>query len=416
MPPGLIVGDLRVAGPERHQPVRDARSYYANNLVAGGAPSRSPTVRSSRTPAGATQAQARAAHGQEHAGPLGEGARRSRAAAPGVDGNPELEGQELHLATAVTTRDARRLVVPRRRRAPRRRLGPRIHSVRVSVTDRCNFRCRYCMPAEGLAMVAKHEVLTFEEIAPLSCGPGAHGCPRGAAHRGRAARATRLARARATPRRRARGVEDLSLTTNGVLLDRLAAPAGRRRAPPAQRLARLALARALRADHPPRRARSRPRGLDAAAARRASCDRSRSTASPSAASPRARSRRCAELARRKPLRRALHRVHAARRRPIAGDADQVLSGAEIRAIIEERYGPLHGDPGAGGLDRAALPLRRRRGRAGLRQPRVRAVLLELRPHPRSPPTGSCAPVCSRVANGICRRRCATAPAMPSSRR
>ena len=31
------------------------------------------------------------------------------------------------------------------------RLGRRIHDLRISVTDRCNFRCTYCMPAEGLA-------------------------------------------------------------------------------------------------------------------------------------------------------------------------------------------------------------------------------------------------------------------------
>ena len=36
--------------------------------------------------------------------------------------------------------------------------------LRVSVTDRCNFRCTYCMPAEGLAWLPKSEILTFEEI------------------------------------------------------------------------------------------------------------------------------------------------------------------------------------------------------------------------------------------------------------
>jgi cyclic pyranopterin phosphate synthase len=39
--------------------------------------------------------------------------------------------------------------------------------LRVSVTDRCNFRCTYCMPAEGLPWLPKEEVLTFEEIARL---------------------------------------------------------------------------------------------------------------------------------------------------------------------------------------------------------------------------------------------------------
>ena len=41
----------------------------------------------------------------------------------------------------------------------------RVHrDLRISVTDRCNFRCTYCMPEEGLAWVPRDQVLTFEEI------------------------------------------------------------------------------------------------------------------------------------------------------------------------------------------------------------------------------------------------------------
>ena len=36
--------------------------------------------------------------------------------------------------------------------------------LRISVTDRCNFRCRYCMPAEGMNWLPRSEILTFEEI------------------------------------------------------------------------------------------------------------------------------------------------------------------------------------------------------------------------------------------------------------
>ena len=39
--------------------------------------------------------------------------------------------------------------------------------LRVSVTDRCNFRCTYCMPAEGLVWLPKSEILTFEEMTRL---------------------------------------------------------------------------------------------------------------------------------------------------------------------------------------------------------------------------------------------------------
>jgi GTP 3',8-cyclase len=42
-----------------------------------------------------------------------------------------------------------------------------IEDLRVSVTDRCNFRCQYCMPAEGLPWLERAEILTFEEIARL---------------------------------------------------------------------------------------------------------------------------------------------------------------------------------------------------------------------------------------------------------
>ena len=45
--------------------------------------------------------------------------------------------------------------------------GREIRSLRVSVTDKCNFRCRYCMPAEGLEWLPREEVLSFEEIARL---------------------------------------------------------------------------------------------------------------------------------------------------------------------------------------------------------------------------------------------------------
>src|SRR5207248_6913850 len=45
--------------------------------------------------------------------------------------------------------------------------GRLIGDLRVSVTDRCNFRCQYCMPAEGLPWLERTEVLTYEEITRL---------------------------------------------------------------------------------------------------------------------------------------------------------------------------------------------------------------------------------------------------------
>jgi GTP 3',8-cyclase len=101
--------------------------------------------------------------------------------------------------------------------------GRAVGSVRVSVTDKCNFRCAYCMPAEGLEWLPKQEVLSFEEITRLV---------RVLARMG--VREVRLTGGEPLVRRDlpelvrmlavVPGVEDLSLTTNGVLLDRLAGP------------------------------------------------------------------------------------------------------------------------------------------------------------------------------------------------
>ena len=42
--------------------------------------------------------------------------------------------------------------------------GRKIEYIRVSVTDRCNLRCIYCMPPEGVPAVPHSEILTFDEI------------------------------------------------------------------------------------------------------------------------------------------------------------------------------------------------------------------------------------------------------------
>jgi GTP 3',8-cyclase len=51
--------------------------------------------------------------------------------------------------------------------APNDRLGRPLRSLRVSVTDRCNLRCNYCMPQEEYVWLPRQELLTFEEIALL---------------------------------------------------------------------------------------------------------------------------------------------------------------------------------------------------------------------------------------------------------
>src|SRR5436190_21840396 len=101
--------------------------------------------------------------------------------------------------------------------------GREIKSLRVSVTDKCNFRCRYCMPAEGLEWLGRDEVLSFEENERLVRVLAAMGVDE-----------VRLTGGEPLVRRdlpvlvgmlgAIGGVRDLSLTTNGVLLDRLAGP------------------------------------------------------------------------------------------------------------------------------------------------------------------------------------------------
>jgi cyclic pyranopterin phosphate synthase len=100
--------------------------------------------------------------------------------------------------------------------------GRAITDLRVSVTDRCNFRCRYCMPAEGMPWLAREEILSFEEITRLVrilAGMGITDV--------RLTGGEPLAR-REFPRlvsmlRPIDGLRDLSVTTNGYLLERDAA-------------------------------------------------------------------------------------------------------------------------------------------------------------------------------------------------
>jgi GTP 3',8-cyclase len=101
--------------------------------------------------------------------------------------------------------------------------GREIKSLRVSVTDKCNFRCRYCMPAEGLEWLERDELLTFEEIARLVRVLARMGVDEvrltGGEPLVRRDLPTLVGMLAQTP-----GLRDLSLTTNGVLLDRFAAP------------------------------------------------------------------------------------------------------------------------------------------------------------------------------------------------
>jgi GTP 3',8-cyclase len=216
-----------------------------------------------------------------------------------------------------------------------------IKSVRVSVTDKCNFRCTYCMPAEGLEWLARDEILSFEEIARIVGVLARLGVDE-----------VRLTGGEPLVRRdlpvlveqiaRIDGVHDLSLTTNGVLLDRLARPlvdAGLQRlnvsldtlnhvrfAEITRRDALDAVLRGL--EEAERHPQLRPIKVNCVAVKGFT-----ETEVPA----------LAELARRKP-----YVVRFIEFMPLDADEawreDDVLTGAEIRAIIEEHYGPLEEVP------------------------------------------------------------------------
>jgi cyclic pyranopterin phosphate synthase len=46
--------------------------------------------------------------------------------------------------------------------------GRVVRDLRIAVTDRCNFRCTYCMPEEGMEWMPRSEILTFEEITRIA--------------------------------------------------------------------------------------------------------------------------------------------------------------------------------------------------------------------------------------------------------
>jgi cyclic pyranopterin phosphate synthase len=104
---------------------------------------------------------------------------------------------------------------------PRDTLGRRLHDLRISVTDRCNFRCVYCMPRAVFgpdhAFLPREETLTFEEITRLVGIFTRLGVEKvrltGGEPLVRRELTTLVATLAKLP-----GVQDLTLTTNGVLL------------------------------------------------------------------------------------------------------------------------------------------------------------------------------------------------------
>ncbi len=97
-----------------------------------------------------------------------------------------------------------------------------INYLRISVTDRCNLRCVYCMPAEGIALMSHYDILSYEEIFTLVKAAAELGI-----NRVRLTGGEPLVRAGLTDLIRLidsiETIDDISLTTNGILLAQHAA-------------------------------------------------------------------------------------------------------------------------------------------------------------------------------------------------
>ena len=101
------------------------------------------------------------------------------------------------------------------------RFNRTIDYLRVSVTDRCNLRCRYCMPEEGIRLLDHKDILSYEEITEVVEAAVKKGI-----------RKIRLTGGEPLVRKgitslvrmisRIKGIEDFGLTTNGILLEEFA--------------------------------------------------------------------------------------------------------------------------------------------------------------------------------------------------
>jgi cyclic pyranopterin phosphate synthase len=110
--------------------------------------------------------------------------------------------------------------------APRDTLGRPLRDLRISVIDRCNFRCPYCMPedqfADDAVFLSKNERLRFEEIERIARAFVASGVRKLRLTGGEPLLRRELPQL-VSMLRQIPQVEDIALTTNGVLLPRLAA-------------------------------------------------------------------------------------------------------------------------------------------------------------------------------------------------
>ena len=95
--------------------------------------------------------------------------------------------------------------------------GRRVNYLRISVTDRCNLRCIYCMPPEGIPLVPRSELLSYEEILTVVQASAELGISKIRLTGGEPLVRAQLAKL-VEMLSRIEGIEEISLTTNGILL------------------------------------------------------------------------------------------------------------------------------------------------------------------------------------------------------
>jgi len=99
--------------------------------------------------------------------------------------------------------------------------GRSIEYLRISITDRCNFRCLYCMPVEGLEWLPKKDILTYEEITEIVARLAPLGLRRLRISGGEPTLRPELPRLIAMLRSVSE-IKDIALSTNGVRLPEMA--------------------------------------------------------------------------------------------------------------------------------------------------------------------------------------------------
>ncbi|MBU2556925.1 MAG: GTP 3',8-cyclase MoaA [Bacteroidetes bacterium] len=97
----------------------------------------------------------------------------------------------------------------------------KITYLRISVTDRCNLRCRYCMPEEGVKPLPHDEILSFEEILEVARFAVAHGVNKIRITGGEPLVRKEIV-ALVAQLAKLTGLKDFGMTTNGILLPKFA--------------------------------------------------------------------------------------------------------------------------------------------------------------------------------------------------